>query len=204
MSQIRRILGSLLEKPLRDLEYNVPILQRRHHYAKKARDGMDVIGDLARGAKRDSRVEADDGDEPPAEAAAPGSSRASAETAETAENDEYGLTLVRAMIAAARSDGTFDQAEKKVIYSAVRDHGLSKEEQALLQAELRKPVELDALVRSARALHIKDEVYIASLLAIVVDTPEERRWLDRLATALRLDPRLVARIHQDLGLAPPK
>jgi len=188
LSGIRRVLSSLLEEPIRELERTVPAFKRRRQLKAQAQDGLQTIRELVRDAKAGESAS-----DPPDPAVV--------DDAASEADDVYGLTLVRAMIAAARSDGRFDAAEKKVIYSAVREHGLSKDDQALLQAELKQPIDLDAVVQDARSLRVADEVYIAALLAIVVDTPEERAWLEQLAQALRLDPRLVARIHQDLGIA---
>ena len=39
------------------------------------------------------------------------------------------------------------------------------------------------------------EIYAASLLAIDVDTEQERQYLSQLAQAMRIDPVTVARLH---------
>lgn len=44
------------------------------------------------------------------------------------------------------------------------------------------------------------ELYGASLLAIEVDTPGEKRYLDQLADRLRLTPEITQRIRQIVGL----
>ena len=46
------------------------------------------------------------------------------------------------------------------------------------------------------------QIYAASLLAIEVDTDQERRYLRDLATALGLDSNAVTYLHGVLGVAP--
>lgn len=47
-------------------------------------------------------------------------------------NDELGLTLVRAMIAAARSDGRLDAQESQTIFQKIEAMGLDSDDQNLL------------------------------------------------------------------------
>src|SRR5690606_26690430 len=63
---------------------------------------------------------------------------------------EFALALVRAMIAAARADGHIDDAERARIADRLKEAGIDEEAEAFLVAELEKPVDLDALIASAR------------------------------------------------------
>jgi uncharacterized membrane protein YebE (DUF533 family) len=45
------------------------------------------------------------------------------------------------------------------------------------------------------------EIYVASLLAIEVDTPAERAYLSLLAARLGLDEPLVAELHEQVEAA---
>lgn len=85
--------------------------------------------------------------------------------------ENLALTLVRAMIAAARSDGRLEAQESQTIYQRIESLRLSPEDQALLVAEMGRPVDMDAIVTSATSPEIAAEVYLASLLAVDVDTP---------------------------------
>jgi uncharacterized membrane protein YebE (DUF533 family) len=68
-------------------------------------------------------------------------------------------------------------------------------------AEMRKPMETENLVAAARGKpELAAQLYGASLLAIEVDTPAEKEYLDQLATALGLEPEVTQRIHQAVGL----
>lgn len=108
---------------------------------------------------------------------------------------ELGLTLIRAMIAAARADGKLEGPEGAAIFRAVDTLALGADEKALLLEELSRPVDLDALVAAAQTPAIAAEIYAAALLAIEVDTPAERAWLAMLAARLELPEPLVAQLH---------
>jgi uncharacterized membrane protein YebE (DUF533 family) len=116
---------------------------------------------------------------------------------------ELGLLLIRAMIAAARADGRLDGRESEAIFGAVGKLSLAPEDKALLLDELSKPVDLDALVASAATPERGVEVYAAALLAIEVDTPEERTWLAQLSQRLQLEESLVAEIHRRVQTGTP-
>jgi uncharacterized membrane protein YebE (DUF533 family) len=110
-------------------------------------------------------------------------------------SQELGLTLIRAMIAAARADGKLEGHEGDAIFRAVDDLALDADEKALLLEELSRSVDVDELVAAARTPEMAAEIYAAALLAIEVDTPAERAWLAMLAARLGLPEPLVAHLE---------
>ncbi len=108
---------------------------------------------------------------------------------------EFTLTLVRAMIAAARADGHIDDAERAKIADRLRLSGMDAEAEAYLIDELRMPVDLDAIVGAARTEAQRVELYTASRLAIEPETRAERGYLDMLAGRLKLPDALVDHIE---------
>lgn len=112
-----------------------------------------------------------------------------------AQTQELGLTLIRAMIAAARADGKLEGREGEAIFRAVDELALSADEKALLMDELGKPVDIEALVAAAHTPERAAEIYAAALLAIEIDTPAERAWLSMLAARLDLPDTLVAQLE---------
>ena len=108
------------------------------------------------------------------------------------------MTLVRAMIAAARSDGRLDAQESQTIFQRIEALGLAPDDQALLVAEMGRPVDMDAIVSSATSPELAAEIYIASLLAVDVDTAAEKSYLAMLAARLNLAPELVAELHRQV------
>lgn len=65
--------------------------------------------------------------------------------------------------------------------------------------ELRRPLDLAALVADVPNPVVAAEVYVASLLAIDLDTPAEAAYLQQLAALLRLDAGTVTRLHELTG-----
>ena len=115
-----------------------------------------------------------------------------------AGQEALGLTLVRAMIAAARADGRLDAKESRTIYQRIESLGLDPEDQALLVAEMGHPVDMDAIVNSATSPEVAAEIYVASLLAIDVDTADEKSYLAMLAARLKLPPKLVTELNRQV------
>ena len=123
--------------------------------------------------------------------------------ASQAGEEELSRVLVRAMIAAAKSDGHIDAAEEEAIAGELRQTELSEDDCAFVIAELRGPLDIDAVARGATSPELASAVYAASLLAITVDTEAERLYLASLAARLRLDPALVEHLHAKVEEAAP-
>jgi len=126
--------------------------------------------------------------------------RTEAEHAELERNSEL---VLKAMINAAKADGRIDEGEISRILGKVQESGLDSDAQDFLTAEMRKPMETANLVMAAKGRpELAAELYAASLLAIEVDTPAEKMYLDQLAAGLGLSPQVAQRIHQVVGLQP--
>jgi uncharacterized membrane protein YebE (DUF533 family) len=117
---------------------------------------------------------------------------------DTAGREALGLTLVRAMIAAARADGKLDAQESQAILQRIQALELNSDDQALLVAEMGRPVDMDALVNRADSLEVAAEIYLASLLAIDADTAAEKAYLTMLAARLNLPADLVRELHRQV------
>jgi uncharacterized membrane protein YebE (DUF533 family) len=119
----------------------------------------------------------------------------------SAVRNDFVLTLVRAMIAAARADGHIDENERARIMERVGTSGLDDEAAAFLRDELASPVDIDGLVAAARTEEEKVELYTASRLTIEPDTRTERGYLDMLAGRLGLPDALVDHIEATVSSA---
>src|SRR5512143_3204936 len=119
---------------------------------------------------------------------------------EETELQSTALLALRAMINAAKADGAIDGGEMSRIMGKLHESGTVSEARDFMMTELQKPLDLDALVRHVKSPEVAVQIYGASLLAIEVDTPAERDYLQRLATALGLDGETVERVHASLGL----
>jgi uncharacterized membrane protein YebE (DUF533 family) len=115
-----------------------------------------------------------------------------------AARDELSLSLLRAMIAAAKSDGHIDAEEQKRIFAKIDELALDTEAKAFVMDELRKPLDIDAVVRGATSQEAAVEIYAASALAIDPDDPAEQAYLAMLASRLKLDPGLRASVDHEV------
>jgi len=107
------------------------------------------------------------------------------------------------MINAAKADGQIDQDEIRHIVGKLQESGMDKEAEQYLMNEFRKPAETQQLIAAARGkMDLAAQMYAASLMAIEVDTPAEKQYLAQLASGLGLQPEVVQRVHEMVGLQP--
>ena len=122
-------------------------------------------------------------------------------TEPAAVRDDFALSLVRVMIAAARADGHVDDAERARIHDKLALSGLGEDAMTFLDGELSKPVDMDGIVASASGEAQKVEMYTAARLAIEPDSRAERGFLDLLAGRLGLAEPLVDHIEATVAAA---
>ncbi len=114
---------------------------------------------------------------------------------------EFALTIVRAMIAAAKADGRIDEAERgKIIDKVGLSGGGAPAPHARRAARAAAP-EGGARAAAATPQAQKIELYTASRLAIDPDTRAERGYLDMLAGRLSLPDALVDHIEATVASA---
>jgi uncharacterized membrane protein YebE (DUF533 family) len=120
--------------------------------------------------------------------------------AKQALEHEAGLIL-KAMINAAKADGQIDKNEVSRIIGKLDEMGIDSEAKEFVVAEMRKPMDTGTLVGAAASNPaIGAQLYAASLLAIKVDTPAERAYLQDLGQRLGLTPETTAALEQAIGL----
>ncbi|WP_245497503.1 tellurite resistance TerB family protein, partial [Mesorhizobium sp. M5C.F.Ca.IN.020.32.2.1] len=115
--------------------------------------------------------------------------------------DEFTLTLVRAMISAAKADGHIDDDERQKIGGKLSLSGIGSDAEKFLMSELETPLDLDTLVAGAQTDAQKLELYTASRLTIDPDTRSERGYLDLLAGRLGLPDALVDHVEATVSAA---
>jgi len=114
-----------------------------------------------------------------------------------AERSAASLAILRAMIAAAKADGRIDGEEHRRIFAKLDELDLDTEEKAFIIDELRKPLDIDAVVRAASTPELAVEIYAASVLAIDPDDPAEQAYLAMLASRLGLEPGLRLAVEKE-------
>ena len=106
-------------------------------------------------------------------------------------------TYIRAMIAAAASDGRLDATEQQRIVGSLSDQGLDAAAEEFLANELNNPASIDELVASISSQQEAIQLYTAARIAIEPDAASEREFLFELASRLGIDDDL--RAHLDAG-----
>lgn len=114
---------------------------------------------------------------------------------------DLSTAVLRAMIAAAKSDGHIDAAEQQRIFGKLDELQLGTEAKAFVVDELRRPLDIDAVVAPAKTPELATEIYAASVLAIDPDDPAEQAYLQMLAARLKLDPGLKNAIETEARAA---
>jgi uncharacterized membrane protein YebE (DUF533 family) len=124
--------------------------------------------------------------------------RSEAERLELERNSEL---VLKAMINAAKADGQIDKGEIQRIVGKLKETGMDPDAQEYVMAEMQKKMDTPALIAAAKGRPtLAAQIYGASLLAIEVDTPAEKKYLDELAAGMELDPEVAQRIKGMVGL----
>lgn len=109
--------------------------------------------------------------------------------------DAHALLLLRAMIAAALSDGMIDAQERQLILGRLAALGVSSEEQQFLEQEIAAPWSPQQFAATGTTPELRSEIYLASAIAIEADTAAEQAYLRYLAATLSLDDALVQHLE---------
>lgn len=104
----------------------------------------------------------------------------------------HAQAMLKAMIAAAKSDGHLDARERELLQGEMSRLNADAATRAWFDAELAKPVEPGDVAAGVTSPQMAAEVYLASLLVVDETTTMERAYLDELARRLNLDPGLKA------------
>lgn len=118
-----------------------------------------------------------------------------------ADGRPFGVALVRAMVAAAKSDGHMDPGEQAAIFAAVERAGLDAEAKAALFDAMTAPADPAAIASLAASPQQAAELWLSARLAIEPDQPAERAFLDALGHRLGLEPGLRATLEQEAAQA---
>lgn len=118
---------------------------------------------------------------------------------EEKEVQEMTTLMLKAMINAAKADGKIDDDEMNKIVGKAKEDGMSDEEQNFIMEEINKPMDTQGLIAAVTNPQVGAQIYTASLLAIEVDTDEERAYLKELAAGLGLNENIVTYLHSSVG-----
>ena len=109
--------------------------------------------------------------------------------------EQRSLVLLKAMIAAAKSDGHIDAAEGAKIEDLMTKLDLESATAKLIKEELSKPLDPKDIAASADTPEAAAEIYLTSLLVIGVVNENERAYLDQLAEYLKIPKDLAQQME---------
>jgi uncharacterized membrane protein YebE (DUF533 family) len=107
----------------------------------------------------------------------------------------HGQAMLKAMIAAAKSDGHVDEREKALVDGELLRTQADPELRAWVTSELARPLDAADVAAAVSSPQMAAEVYLASLLVVDDTSPAERAYLDALATKLSLPAELKASLE---------
>lgn len=116
-----------------------------------------------------------------------------------AQVEQHSQAILKALVAAAKSDGHVDDRERELIEGEfVKLSGNDRDLQHWLHAELNKPLDPADVARAAATPEMAAEMYLASVLLVDEEHFMERAYLDELARQLRLDPALKTELERQV------
>ncbi|AXM98223.1 tellurite resistance TerB family protein [Pseudomonas plecoglossicida] len=118
-----------------------------------------------------------------------------------AQVEMHSQAILKALVAAARSDGHIDERERELIEGEFTRLDSDGELQQWLHAELHKPLDPAEVARAAQTPEMAAEMYLASVMMVDQENFMERAYLDELARQLRLDPALRQELENQVRLA---
>ena len=112
------------------------------------------------------------------------------------EANKRSETLLKAMIAAAKSDGNVEDAELAEINKQIKSLGLEGDTAKIIQEELVKPLDIAEIAALAEGDEAKGaEIYLVSAVVTDRENNKEREYLDNLAKAMKLPDELLAELN---------
>ena len=112
-------------------------------------------------------------------------------------NDQATL-IIRAMINAAKSDGSIDQKEQDSIIAKLGD--VTQDEINFIKAEFAALLDVSAFARSVPR-GMEQQIYTVSLMAIDLDQNTEAHYLASLAKELNISHQVANQLHARVGAA---
>jgi uncharacterized membrane protein YebE (DUF533 family) len=115
--------------------------------------------------------------------------------------EQHSTAVLKAIIAAAKSDGHVDDRERQLIDEGLR--GMTSDPQLLqwVDRELQKPLDPVEVASAAGNMEIASEMYLASVLVIDEQSFMERSYLEELGRQLKLPAELLAELNSQATAA---
>ena len=110
---------------------------------------------------------------------------------------ERSIAILRAMISAAKADGTIDGEERQAIMDQIKAFNLEGSASDLLFEEIQKPLDASKVAAMSKSPEMAVELYLASTVIADHQNAQEKAYLDQLATELKLEPGLIRELENE-------
>lgn len=117
------------------------------------------------------------------------------------EQELHSRAMLKAMIAAAKSDGHLDERERGLVEAELNRLEADAALRQWFETELRRPLDPAEVAQSATSPELAAEMYLASLLVTDENSFMERAYLDELARQLKLPAGLKAELEAQAAAA---
>ena len=114
--------------------------------------------------------------------------------------EQRSISILRAMVAASKSDGEVDASEHAVISGQIKAAGIEDAATSILLEEMGKPADAGRIAQLSTSPAMAVELYLASLLVTGKKNDAEKSYLAKLADELKLAPELVDQIQREAAL----
>ena len=112
-------------------------------------------------------------------------------------SEDHSRAVLKALIAAAKSDGHIDAREREMIETKLGTMAGDPALRSWIDAEVSRPLDPADVAAAANSLEVGSEMYLVSVLAVDAESFMERAYLDELAKRLALPPELKANLEAE-------
>lgn len=111
--------------------------------------------------------------------------------------EDHNRAVLKALIAAAKSDGHIDARERGLIEEKLASLADDPALRSWIDAEVARPLDPAEVAAAAGSMEIASEMYLVSVLAVDTESFMERAYLDALATQLKLPVELRMQLETE-------
>jgi uncharacterized membrane protein YebE (DUF533 family) len=112
-------------------------------------------------------------------------------------SEDHSRAVLKALIAAAKSDGHIDARERSLIEEKLTSLADDPALRSWIDAEVARPLDPADVAAASGSMEVASEMYLVSVLAVDSESFMERAYLDALATQLKLPADLKAQLETE-------
>jgi uncharacterized membrane protein YebE (DUF533 family) len=114
-----------------------------------------------------------------------------------AVSEDHSRAVLKALIAAAKSDGHIDARERGLIEEKLASLADDPALRSWIDAEVERPLDPADVAAAAGSMEVASEMYLVSVLAVDTESFMERAYLDELAKKLDLPADLKTQLEAE-------